>query len=539
MKTTHTKLILGAALFFVLFDNLAFFQHVLAIYPFTLKNGAFLVSLTMGFTAFIILFFTLVSSRYTIKPFLILLLMLSSAASYFMNNYNVIFDDTMIQNILQTNLHESVDLISAQLLSSLLLLGVVPSLLVYKVQLQPVTLRKAAFIKVRDGLCTLFIIFVLILVFSKFYASFFREHKSLRYYTNPTYYIYSLGKYAGQTFNSAKVEVRPLGEDARPATASGTGKRRIVIVVVGEAARADHFSINGYDRETNPLLKKEDVLSYSNMYSCGTSTAYSVPCMFSVLPRKEYSDRKGMATENLLDVLQHAGVHVLWRDNNSSSKGVAKRIQYQDYKDPAQNPICDDECRDEGMLVGLQEYIDGTTEGDIAIILHQMGNHGPAYYKRYPASFKTFSPVCETNQFDECTVEEINNAYDNALLYTDYFLSQTIELLKKNSQEYKTAMIYMSDHGESLGEYGVYLHGLPYSMAPEVQKHIAALFWFGDSFQIDRRTLKENAANSYSHDNLFHTVLGLLDIQTAVYDASLDIIPHEAELQQAQSLMGN
>lgn len=529
MKLTQTQLILGVALFFVAFDNLAFFQHVLIIYPPTIKNSGFLASLAVGLTAFIMLLTTLVSSKYTTKPVLILALMLSSAASYFMNNYNVVLDHTMIQNMLQTNLNESLDLISLKLFYYLFLLGVLPSYLIFKVRTPPVTWKKAAIYKMRDGFFAVLIILGLVLFFSKFYTSFFREHKPLRYYTNPTYYIYSLGKYINRTFNNAKVVVRPLGEDAR--TPANDTARELIILVIGEAARADHFSLNGYERETNPLLSKEDVVSFADMYSCGTSTAYSVPCMFSVLPRSEYSDSKGSATENLLDVLQHAGVHILWRENNSDSKGVALRVERQDYKLPTVNPVCDDECRDEGMLVGLQEYVDKKVEGDILIVLHQMGNHGPAYYKRYPASFEKFSPVCETNQFDECTVEEINNAYDNALLYTDYFLSQTIELLKRNSKEFNTAMIYMSDHGESLGEYGVYLHGLPYSMAPDTQKHIAAVAWFGESFKLDPKILRDKSKNQYSHDNLFHTVLGLMEVETSVYDAGLDIIHHEADLR--------
>jgi lipid A ethanolaminephosphotransferase len=364
---------------------------------------------------------------------------------------------------------------------------------------------------------------VLLLSFSKFYTSFLREHKSLRYYTNPIYYIYSVSKYINRTFNNAKIIILPIGKDAQ--VPINDIDRELIILVIGEAARADRFSLNGYQKETNPLLQKEDVISFTNMYSCGTSTAYSVPCMFSILPRDQYNDNKGASTENLLDVLSHTdNINIQWRDNNSSSKGVALRVPYYDYKLPEINPVCDVECRDEGMLVGLQKYIDDQKEGDILIVLHQMGNHGPAYYKRYPAAFEKFTPACKSNQLDECSKEEINNAYDNALVYTDYFLAQTIKLLKKNSKQFETAMIYMSDHGESLGEYGIYLHGLPYQMAPESQKHIASIFWFGDSFKIDKKSLRSNSAKQFSHDNLFHTILGLMEVETTIYDKSLNII---------------
>lgn len=525
MRVTSTKLILCTSIFFVLFDNFAFFQHVLAVYPITLKNIGFLASLVVGFTAFIMLLLTLVSSKYTTKPVLIILLLLSSAAAYFMNNYNVVIDHTMIQNILQTNFGEAFDLFSPKLLYYFFLLGVLPAFFIFRVKLESTSWKKAIVIKMRDIFLSLLIIFGIVLIFSKFYTSFFREHKPLRYYTNPSYYIYSVGKYMNRTFNKAKVVVHPLGEDALIPTTDID--RELIILVVGEAVRADRLSLNGYRRETNPFLQKEDVISFTNFHSCGTSTAYSVPCMFSIFPRDKYSDSKGASTENLLSVLTHANVHVLWRDNNSDSKGVALKVQYQDYKLPEVNPVCDIECRDEGMLVGLQEYIDEQKEGDIMIVLHQMGNHGPAYYKRYPASFERFTPVCETNQFDECTNEEISNAYDNALLYTDFFLAQVIKLLKNNSSQFETAMIYISDHGESLGEYGIYLHGLPYAIAPDPQKHIAAVFWFGDSFKIDKKSLQGKSAKQFSHDNVFHTVLGLMEVETSIYDKSLDIINYD------------
>jgi len=165
------------------------------------------------------------------------------------------------------------------------------------------------------------------------------------------------------------------------------------------------------------------------------------------------------------------------------------------------------------------------------IVLHQMGNHGPAYYKRYPKAFEQFTPTCKTNQVEQCTTEEIGNAYDNAILYTDYFLSKTIALLKANDEQYETALIYMADHGESLGEKGLYLHGIPYFMAPDEQTHVGALMWFGTKAQkrIDTQTLRQKAGENYSHDNLFHTILGLTGIETAVYDKAKDILLYQKQ----------
>jgi lipid A ethanolaminephosphotransferase len=250
--------------------------------------------------------------------------------------------------------------------------------------------------------------------------------------------------------------------------------------------------------------------------------------MFSNLGRQNYSDKEAKSTENVIDVLKHSGVNVLWRDNNSDSKGVALRVEYHDYKISQNNTLCEDECRDEGMLVGLQKYVDAQ-KGDIVIVLHQMGNHGPAYYKRYPKAFEKFTPTCQTNQVEKCSAEEIGNAYDNAILYTDYFLSKTITFLKQNDKNFQTSMIYMADHGESLGEKGLYLHGIPYFMAPEEQTHIGALMWFGSQSKerIDVASLVQRASQEYSHDNLFHTILGVMGVKTALYDRTKDILTYK------------
>lgn len=439
-------------------------------------------------------------------------------------------DHAIIRNIVQTNPKEVVDLLSLKLAEYFFFLGVLPAVLVWRLRLSSTPWEKEILTKAKVSvLCVLTVFGLFFLSSNFFFFPFFREHETLRYYTNPTYSLYSLGKYLEKTYAHTDTTVRSIGTDAHiPAADTG---RELVILVVGEAARADHFSLNGYPRPTIPLLQKEEVISFLNMYSSGTATATSVPCMFSVYPRAQCNEHKAATTENLLDVLQHAGAHILWRDNNSDSKGVALRVPYQNSGQPGVNTVCEGECRDEGMLVGLQEYIDAQKEGDIVIVLHQMGNHGPAYYKRYPPEFERFTPVCATNELNACTQEEIVNAYDNAILYTDAFLAKVIALLEKNDQRFETAMAYFADYGESLGEYGVYLHGLPYAMAPDTQKHVASVMWFGDSYKIDRQVIRAKVAERLSHDHLFPTMLGLLNIESAIYNPNLDItrdarVPH-------------
>jgi len=523
---SSTSLIIFVAGLIACFANYTFFKKASEVYSFSsFGSGLFLFSLFIIIMNVIILLFNLVRSKYTTKFFLISALFLSSLTSYFIDTYNVVMDESMILNVLSTDLHEALDLFSFKLLLYFLLLGVFPSLLVLKTKLNYTSFKSEMISKLKNILASTSIILLTLFSFSKFYASFFREHKPLRYYTNPMYFIYSVGKYSGHNLKHKNLVIKPLGRDSK-IVADDRG-RELIIFVVGETARADRFSLNGYARETNPLLKKEEVISFSNMYSCGTSTATSVPCMFSQLNRENYSDEKAKSTENLLDVLSHTKkVNILWRDNNSNSHGVANRVTYEDFKNAPINTICDVECRDEGMLVGLQDYINKQKSGDIVIVLHQMGNHGPAYYKRYPANFEKFTPVCKTNQLEKCSNEEIGNVYDNAILYTDYFLAKVISLLKANSKDYETAMLYISDHGESLGENGVYLHGFPYFMAPEEQKKVAAVVWFGESMKedIDIPLLKKKAHDKYSHDNIFHTMLGLMEVKTSVYDKGMDIL---------------
>ncbi len=525
MKTiTPIRLILYVSIFLVLFDNVSFFTNVIKdYYPIGVQNILPLLSIVIMLILVIALLLTLVSSRYTTKPVLILLLLVSSLANYFMNTYQVVIDDSMIQNIVETNVDESMELFDVRLLFYLLLLGILPSYIVYKIPVRYGTWRSEMLYRIRAMVVFIVLILLIFFSFSRFYTSFFREHKPLRFYTNPTYYIYSLGKYIGNTFRIQE-ELKPLGRDAT-VTNKDHGRKKLLIVVVGEAARADRFSLNGYTRLTNPLLEKEaGVVNFTNLYSCGTSTGVSVPCMFSVYTKADFTVKKGRSIENVLDVLGHTeAMDLLWRDNNFNSKGVADRIAYENYKSAENNSMCDSvECRDEGMLIGLEGYIDERPEKDVVIVLHQMGNHGPAYYKRYPKTFERFTPVCQTNQLEECSQEEISNAYDNAVIYTDYFLSKVIALLKHYDSDRETSMIYMSDHGESLGENGLYLHGLPYFMAPDTQTHIAGLMWFGKN-NPDKEHVAARRQSTLSHDNLFHTILGVMDVNTSVYDVSLDI----------------
>ena len=523
---SQSVLIVVSILFLMLFANVAFFKGVIEIYPLNQQNLAFLISLFVVFTALNVILVSLFCYKHTIKPILILIFLLSSLSAYFMDSYRAVIDEYMIDNVLQTNSQEFIDLLSVQQVLYVLLLGVLPAILIYKVNIKPQKFLASILSRLKLWVALMLIVVGVLWAFSDYYASFFREHKSLRYYTNPGYYLFSAAKYVTRSYQQPETSLKPIALDAK--ISADHAHRKLMIFVVGETVRADHFSLNGYDKKTTPLLEQLNVISFSNASSCGTSTAHSVPCMFSVYQRHNYNKNKVANTENVLDILRRVGTNVLWLDNNSSSKGVADRVLYQDYKTAENNPICDSECRDEGMLVNLQTYIDSNPSGDFFIVLHQMGNHGPAYYKRYPKEFEQFSPVCKTNQLEQCTIEQISNAYDNSILYTDYFLAKTIAWLKQNSPEFESALFYASDHGESLGENGLYLHGLPYFMAPKSQTHVPMFIWLDDELErydeADRQVITDTAGDRLSHDNIFHTILGFMQVETELYDKKMDIL---------------
>ena len=519
---TQSKLILFISIFFIIFDNYSFLDNVTNVYNFSGMNIIYIFSLAIFIIAITNLLLTLVSSKYTTKPILILVIIVSAFTNYFMNSYNVVIDTSMIRNALQTDMKESIDLFNMQLILYVIFLGIIPSFIVYKVQVQYGTFFTEFKRKIISIILSLLAIAIVVLSFSKFYTSFLREHKPLRYYTNPTYWIYSIGNYINQTLNSGPIVVQKIGLDAKIVRQT-SNKHKLVVMIVGEAARADHFSLNGYSKDTNPLLeKRNDIIDFSSFYSCGTSTAYSVPCMFSPLTRDKYSHKKFIRKQNVMDVIARTKkIAILWIDNNSDPKGVMDRLKYIDFK----GSKCDGECRDENMLKLVPPFLEQHKNQDILVVLHQMGNHGPAYYKRYPKEFRKFKPVCKTNQLEKCTKEEINNAYDNAILYTDYFINKTIDFTKQYQEKYQTALLYMSDHGESLGENGIYLHGMPYFMAPIAQRHIGTIAYFSKDFSgANIAKLKENKNKKYTQDYLFSTLLGLFDIQTKVYDKKLDLL---------------
>ncbi|MBI3376369.1 MAG: phosphoethanolamine--lipid A transferase [Betaproteobacteria bacterium] len=474
------------------------------------------------------LLLTLLAFPWIGKPLLALVTIASAVTLYFMDSYGVMIDKVMLQNVLETHPEEVRELMSWRLALYALLLGGVPVAWLAWADIAYARWWKEILNKALHLTLMALGLGAVLFLFYKDFASVVRNHGEVRNLLIPANY---LGAANGLLRAKARAPraLQIVGEDAHKGPRwSGSGKPTLTVLVVGETARAANFSLGGYARKTNPQLEKEDIVYFSNVLACGTSTASSLPCMFSDVGRERFSANDAINREGLLDVLVHAGLNVMWLDNNSGCKGICDRVGSEDLSRPQASPFCrSDECYDEILLQGLQERLD-RADRDLVVVLHQKGSHGPAYYLRVPEAFKLFRPVCGSNQLEKCPREEIVNAFDNTIVYTDHVLAKTIALLRQNAARFDTAMLYVSDHGESLGESGgVYLHGLPYAMAPIEQKHVPMLAWLSEGFRarfhIDQSCLASKRHEAYSHDHLFHSMLGLLDIQTRVYRPELDL----------------
>ncbi|SFD98517.1 lipid A ethanolaminephosphotransferase [Sulfitobacter brevis] len=484
-------------------------------------------------------FFSPFGLRWTLKPFLVFMVLLSAVTSYYMDTLGVIIDRDMIQNVMVTTVTESKHLITAGFISHIVIYGVLPASLIFCIRVKQYSWVRTFATPVLVTAVSVALAAGLLMTDFKSYASILRERKDYMSSFQPGMPVVSAIRYAKMMTRTASTVVEAIEHDATKGPAYGPDRKPLLtIVVAGETARAQNFSLNGYGVETNPRLAALPVVSFNNVSSCGTATAVSLPCMFSNYNRDQYSYEKGVSHQNVLDVLSHAGLHVEWWDNNTGDKGLAARIPSRSLTHSDNAEFCAaGECTDGIFMAQLKEYAATITE-DTVLVLHQIGSHGPTYYLRYPETAERFQPACRTAEFKFCTPDEIANAYDNTIAYTDEILAQTIEFLAGQDQ-LSTALLYVSDHGESLGESGLYLHGSPYFMAPDYQTKVPMILWmsqaFKTQFDIDKPCMAAKAGETLSHDNLFHSLLGMLDIRTQQRDPELDLFASCRNLQKVVS----
>lgn len=524
-------LLLAASLWFTLACNGSFWDAVLqGRNPASPGTWRFLAGTGLLITALHFILAALPACRRSLKPLLALLLALAAATGFYMHKFGIYVDPDMVRNVLRTDPAEARELLTPDLLWHLLLYLGLPLLFLSRVELLP---RRPGPALLRRGLSLLAALLLGaggLALASQDLAALMRNHKEVRYLITPGNVVYSLARTWSRDARASPAARQVIAPDA---TLGGTwaGRRKPVlfVLVLGETARAanwgTHPGPDGRLRDTAPETTARGVIGFADVSSCGTSTEVSLPCMFSLQGRRHYDEAAIRNSESLLHVLARAGFRVVWRDNQAGCKGVCAGLEQQR---PEPRPeLCDGErCLDEILLDGLPRLA-ADHQGNLVLVLHQLGNHGPAYHKRYPESFRRFGPGCDTADLSQCSQERIINSYDNALLYTDHFLARTIDLLKAQEDRYDTALLYVSDHGESLGENGLYLHGIPYAIAPREQTQVPMLLWlspgFSRSASLDAGCLRQAAAGPASHDHLFHSILGLLDVQTRDRDTQLDL----------------
>lgn len=464
------------------------------------------------------------------KAVIALFLIGTSIFGYFSNDLGVVFHEEMFLNIFETmrdnNSAEAIELASFPLLLRVFIVGVLPTLLLRFVEIRP----RTAFSELGSRVLVTVSLFALVIgvtLPNYRYVSFFAvEHRDLRYKVMPVFPVMSLVRLAQDTLHhDAPFEV--IDADARQRMVSAY--RTVGIMVVGETARADHFSLNGYEKNTNPRLAQADDILFASGDSCGTSTLYSVPCMFSINGRDSYSPSDAAGQSNVLDILTAAGVKAVWIDNNSSCKNACDRIENTNLRsdlDEASPYYSDMGYFDEVLLDKVDPYL-GSEGPDLLIVLHTLGSHGPAYSRRYPQQFGVFSPYCDKTSPKECSTDLVASAYDNTIVYTDYVLSRLIDKLKARADEFDSFVFYASDHGESLGENGVYLHGLPYALAPKAQTDVPFILWLSEGFRqnraFDQFAIERFGKERLSHDVIAHTLMGFYDVNATSYDPELDL----------------
>lgn len=515
------------SLFFTTVSNIALWRHFYKI----VTNGdnlslSFII--TAPITIFLLMyaiFLILFSWKFVLKPACTLLFISCAGATYAAIQYGIIFDSDMLTNFLETNLNEAKSYISLYSIGAILILGVIPSILLWRFKVYYPNFIKSQLQRIAVTALVLVIAGISVIIYYQQYSFIGRNNRTLNKEILPVSYVHTTINYVKHRYFEKEMPYVAMGENAHKVTT--TSKPKLMFLVLGETARAQNFSALGYNRNTNFYTNKENVISFANVSSCGTSTAYSVPCMFSNMPRKKYTAKRAENREGILDVLQKAGVNITWLDNDSGCKGVCDRVKNIRIE-PTDKVHCDGStCKDEIFLNYAKKLSENVKE-DTLIAFHLIGSHGPRYYERYPKKFRKYTPDCNRPDVENCSLEEVRNAYDNTIAYTDYVIYELINILETHMKTNDTMLLYISDHGESLGENNLYLHGTPYAIAPKEQTRIPMQLWIpdksADSMRLNKKCISEKAKLlNFSHDNFFHSLMGLLQVRSAEYRKNLDI----------------
>ena len=497
----------------------------------------FIIWSALVFFLSILLF--ILGGRYLLKPLVLILLLSATVISYYKQTYGIQVNQGIIESLLDAitegNTGEIKDLLHIKLFISIVLTAVIPFIPLWFIKIHYPSLIRECVLRLSWVAGMLIFLVVMIAINYKDTSLTIRDTRGINKEAIPHYAISSIFSIVKK---SLKTKPQYVTLDNNPVILSP--EQEIVgIIVVGETARADRMSLNGYNKKTNPLLEKQQIINYTEAYSCGTLTKISVPCMFFLGDYNSFSETKARYQQNLLNIVEKAGGDVLWLENNSSCKNVCengtKRI---DIITDAENTydevlvkitediVLNNKTSADNSLNSIKKYIDmgrnvnassfvnfkNSKKKRSLIVLHTMGSHGPKYHKRFPKEFEKFKPSCKSNNPQECTQEELSNAFDNTILYTDFVVDSLIEILKKQNKQ--SFLIYASDHGESLGEFGLYLHGVPVSFAPKEQVHIPWVIWYSDKYKKNNKISFVKSEEKITHEFFPHTILKSLKIKS-------------------------
>ncbi len=526
VRTPNHRFILILSLLFMVIYNLPLWHKIYEIEKATPHpNLLFILSLPLFLFASLTLIFNLIIWPYLRVVVVPLLLSVAAITTYAMWNFGTLIDPGIIKDAALTQSGEILSYLSPNLIGWFFFLAILPitAFFCLRIESKP-SWRGELLQRVKSIAFSCAVLLILYLSLFESYAAFGRNHRYIRYLISPTNFIISTIRHFKHEYRNA-IPFKRIGLDAINLNKSKK-RHNLVVLLIGETSRAMNYSLDGYQRNTNPLLSKQPVISFMNFRSCGTATDVSVPCMFSELPRAQFNMDTARKREGLLDVLKHAGIALLWKDNDEGCKGVCDRIPHEDVTATNDPKFCSEGmCHDGILLNKLDSFLQGNK--DALLVLHLVGSHGPNYYQRYPKQFRVFTPTCDERDIQNCNHQSLVNSYDNTIVYNDYIVSSVIDMIKQLKDK-NTALIYLSDHGESLGEGGYYLHGLPYFIAHKEQTTVPFILYLSDSMikhqDINIACLKKKALHtSLSQDYLFSSVLDLMDIKTSVYNKNLDL----------------
>jgi lipid A ethanolaminephosphotransferase len=520
--------VLLASLLFAAAYNGSLWQHLFGQTDFTLRgSGALFASLFIVVVCLQFAGLALIATQRTVKPLLAVIVLATALASFFMDRYRIFLNADMLRNILHTDPAEASELWSAALLVHLALYAALPIALLSRLRIRALPWRRAALVRSGSVAGAVLVACLALVVQYRDAATLLRAQRDARHLVTPTNYLAALYKVSKAAVSVPAGLRARIGLDAHRIIKVAAGRRPTVLVlVIGETVRSANFGLSGYARQTTPELSHLDLLVYPRVQACGTSTEISLPCLFARVGRRDYDEQRIQREDTLLHVLDRVGIDVTWIDNQSGCKGVCEGLALDSIGGDADPALCDGERCLDGILLQRLSAALAHSNGDAVVVLHMLGNHGPAYSHRYPPEFRFYTPTCDSRDISECSPAAIVNAYDNAVRYTDHVLAGIIRYLD-TLPDRDAGLIYVSDHGESLGEAGLYLHGLPYRIAPAVQREVPMLAWLSQGLQqhasLDRPCLQAGTTGAVTHDHFFHSVLGLLQVTTAVREPSLDL----------------